>query len=91
MESPGDLGDGAGHARAVAPMRSRAPGLTVQPIARPAMLARAISLNNVPDIPVDTAGAAVALVIGKSAATVRISGAAITQPGGTDSRPTTLP
>ena len=33
MGPPGDLGDGAGHARVVAPMRSRAPGVTVLPIA----------------------------------------------------------
>jgi hypothetical protein len=59
-------------------------------MARPAILARAISLNRVPELPVDTAGGIPALAIGNTLATVRISGAATVQPGGTDILPTAL-
>jgi hypothetical protein len=60
-------------------------------MARPAIPAKAISLNRAPEVPVNTVGAAVALVIGNARATARISGAAMAQPGGTDNPPTTLP
>jgi hypothetical protein len=59
-------------------------------MARPAIPAKAISLNSVPDVPVNAAEAALALAIGNTLATMRISGAATAQPGGTDSLPTTF-
>jgi hypothetical protein len=59
-------------------------------MARPAIPARAIWLNRAPELPVNTAGGALALVNGNALATVRNSGAATAQPGGADRRPTTL-
>jgi hypothetical protein len=76
MGPPGDLGDGAGYARVVVPMRSQPRGLTGPPIARPAMLARAISLNGLPGLVAKTSGAAPRLVAGNATAVSLIAGAA---------------
>jgi hypothetical protein len=88
MGPPGDLGDGAEYARVVAPIRAQRPGLTGPPIARPAMLARAISPNRLPGLPAKTSGAAPKLVAGNATAASLIAGAAAVQPGGTDNAPT---
>jgi hypothetical protein len=85
------VGDGAGHTRVVAPMRSPWRGLTVPPIARPAILARAIWLNRLPGLAAKASGAAprpVAGNAGNATAASLIAGADVVQPGGTDNAPT---
>src|SRR5271156_6223656 len=71
--------------------RSRRLRPTLPAAARPAKPASAMALNRFPDTPVNSGGSAVALAIGNALATVRISGAAVAQPGGTDNPPTTAP
>jgi hypothetical protein len=74
--------------RVIAPIRSGRPGLTEPPIARPAILARAISLNRLPVLPAKTSGAALRLVAGSATADSLIAGAAAVQACGTDNAPT---
>ncbi|EUA76363.1 hypothetical protein I553_7339 [Mycobacterium xenopi 4042] len=68
-------------------MRCWRAGLTVLPMALPAIPARAMPLTKLPGFPGIAAGAAAVLVNGTAKAAARIAGAAVAQPRGTDSAP----
>ena len=68
--------------------RSARPAPPAPAMARPAMLAAAISPNRLPELPEEACAAAPTLVAGNASAAGRTAGAAAVQVGGTDKPPT---